>query len=257
MSLNEMFSLEGKTAIVVGGSKGIGKGMAEGLAQAGATVVLVSRKQADLDAAALDITAKTGSTAVGIAKDITSVEACYSLVDEVAERFGHIDILINCAGVNARSSVLEFTEEEWDKVQNVQLKYVFFMGQAVARHMAAKGIKGKIINTASISSVIGLRNMISYCAAKGGIVQLTKGMALELASYGIKVNCMAPGYTHTEMTEPLFSNPQKVEEMMSRIPQKRFGFPEDYAGIAVYLASDASDYVTGQLVVVDGGWLGA
>lgn len=255
MSLNEMFSLKGKTAIVIGGSKGIGKGMAEGLAAAGATVVICSRKQGDLDLAAADITEKTGSEVVGIATDITSVKACEDLVAEVDRRYGHIDILVNAAGVNARKSVLEFTEEDWDKVQNVQLKYVFFMGQAVAKHMVEKGIRGKIINTASISSVIGLKNMISYCAAKGGIVQMTKGMAVELAPYGICVNAMAPGYTSTEMTAPLFSNPERVAEMMTRIPQKRFGVPEDYAGIVVYLASPAADYITGQLVTVDGGWL--
>ncbi|MGN0734506.1 MAG: SDR family NAD(P)-dependent oxidoreductase [Anaerovoracaceae bacterium] len=255
MSLNEMFSLKGKTAIVIGGSKGIGKGMAEGLASAGATVVICSRNQKDLDAAANDIMQKTGGEAVGIATDITSVAACEGLVAKVADMFGHIDILINAAGVNARKSVLDFTEEDWDKVQNVQLKYVFFMCQAVARHMVANNIKGRIINTASISSVIGLKNMISYCAAKGGIVQMTKGMAVELAEYGINVNCMAPGYTSTEMTAPLFNDPVKRAEMMTRIPQKRFGLPEDYAAIAVYLASPGADYITGQLITVDGGWL--
>lgn len=255
MSLNEMFSLKGKTAIVIGGSKGIGKGMAEGLASAGANVVICSRNQKDLDAAAADIMQKTSGKAVGIATDITSVEACEVLVTKVADMFGHIDILINAAGVNARKSVLDFTEEDWDKVQNVQLKYVFFMCQAVARHMVANNIKGRIINTASISSVIGLKNMISYCAAKGGIVQMTKGLAVELAEYGINVNCMAPGYTSTEMTAPLFNDPVKRAEMMTRIPQKRFGVPEDYAAIAVYLASPGADYITGQLITVDGGWL--
>ena len=255
MSLNEMFSLKEKTAIVIGGSKGIGKGMAEGLASAGATVVICSRNQRDLDVAAEDIMRKTGGKAVGIATDITSVAACEDLVSKVVNMFGHIDILINAAGVNARKSVLDFTEEDWDKVQNVQLKYVFFMCQTVAKHMVANNIRGRIINTASISSVIGLKNMISYCAAKGGIVQMTKGMAVELAEYGINVNCMAPGYTSTEMTAPLFNDPVKRAEMMTRIPQKRFGLPEDYAAIAVYLASPGADYITGQLITVDGGWL--
>jgi len=251
----ELFSLKGKTAIVVGGSKGIGKGMALGLAQAGATVVLNSRNQAQLDTAAEEITKKTGAVSIGIAGNVTSLETVHSIVKQVANRFGHIDILVNAAGVNVRKSCLDFEEEDWDRVQNVQLKAVFFMCQAVARHMVENKIKGKLINTASISSVIALKNMVSYCAAKGGLVQMTKALALELAPYGICVNAMAPGYTSTEMTRPLFSDPVKVAEMMSRIPQKRFGEVEDYAGIAVYLASSASDYMTGQLVTVDGGWL--
>lgn len=255
MGLKEMFSLEGKNAIIIGGSKGIGKAMAEGLAAAGATVAICSRKQGDLDAASEEIINHTGSKAIGIATDITSVQACENLVKRVEDMLGHIDILVNAAGVNARKSVLDFTEEDWDKVQNVQLKYVFFMCQAVARHMVANNIKGRIINIASISSVIGLKNMISYCAAKGGIVQMTKGMAVELAEYGINVNCMAPGYTSTEMTAPLFNDPVKRGEMMARIPQKRFGLPEDYAAIGVYLSSPGADYITGQLITVDGGWL--
>ncbi len=257
MNLESLFSLKGKNAIVIGGSKGIGKGMAEGLAAAGATVILVSRKQDELDAAAADIKTSTGSEAVGIAMDISTVENCRALTDIVAEKYGHIDILVNCAGVNKRSSVLDFSEEEWDTVQNTQLKGVFFMGQAVARHMKEMGIRGKIINIGSVSSVVGLPNMISYCAAKGGIVQLTRGMAVELAPYGICVNAMIPGYTKTVMTKPIFDNPVRVAELMPRIPLKRFAETSDYAGIAVYLASSASDYVTGDAIPVDGGWIGS
>ena len=251
----DMFSLKGKNAVVIGGSKGIGKGMALGLARAGVTVILVSRNQSDLTAAAKEISEKTNAEAVGISADITSIEAINNLVGKVVGEYGHIDILINSAGVNVRKGCLDFNEEDWDSVQNVQLKYVFFMCQAVAKHMAEKGIKGKIINIASISSVIGLKNMIAYCTAKGGIVQMTKAFAVELAPYGICVNAMAPGYTSTEMTKAVFSDDKRVAEMLSRIPRDRFGIPEDYEGIAVYLASEGSDYLTGQLIVVDGGWL--
>lgn len=249
------FSLEGKNALVVGGSKGIGNGMAMGLARAGATVVLSSRTQADLDVAAREMTEATGAKTMGIAADISSLAGVNGLVAKAVEAVGHIDILINSAGVNVRKGCLEFTEEDWDLVQNVQLKYVFFMCQAVARHMTEKGIKGSIINVASISSVIGLWNMVAYCTAKGGITQMTKAMAVELAARGVRVNAMCPGYTATEMTKPLFNDPAKVEDMMRRIPAKRFGVPEDYAGIAAFLASDASDYLTGQMIILDGGWL--
>ena len=250
-----MFSLSGKNALVIGGSRGIGKGMALGLAKAGASVILVSRKQEDLDVASKEIYDISGSKTLGIATDISSLDGINSLVQKTILQVGHIDILINSAGVNVRKSCLEFTEDDWDSVQNVQLKYVFFMCQAVAKHMVGNGIHGKIINIASISSVIALNNMIAYCTAKGGIVQMTRSLALELAPYNICANAMAPGYTATEMTKPIFSDPVRVQEMMPRLPMKRFGEPEDYEGIAVYLASSCSNYLTGQLITIDGGWL--
>ena len=250
-----MFSLKGKNAIVIGGSKGIGKGMALGLAMAGANVILSSRNQYDLDNAAEEIKGKSGTTVIGISADITSIEGINKLVDEVVNQFETIDILVNAAGVNVRKACLDFLEEDWDMVIDVQLKYVFFMCQAVAKHMVKKGIKGKIINVASVSSTIALENMIAYCTAKGGIVQMTKALALELAPHGICANAMAPGYTATEMTKPLFNDPVKVAKMMARIPQKRFGVPEDYSGVTVFLASEEASYLTGQLITVDGGWI--
>lgn len=249
-------SLKGKTAIVVGGSKGLGFGMATGLAEAGANVVLVSRKQEQLDAAATEMIKLTSNeNIVGMAADITSLDNINALVKKVCDKFGQIDILFNGAGVNKRFPALEFTEEDWDTVQDTQLKYVFFMCQAVAKQMVEKGIKGKIINIASLTSQLGLPNMISYCAAKGAIVQITKAMANEWARYGINVNAIGPGYYETEMTAPLFQDKQRRAELFARIPQKRFGLPSDLAGAAVFLASEASDYVTGQVLYVDGGFL--
>jgi NAD(P)-dependent dehydrogenase (short-subunit alcohol dehydrogenase family) len=251
-----MFSLKNKTAIVVGGSKGLGKGMAEGLAEAGANVVLCSRRQADLDQAAKEITEATGNAnVIGISRDITSIDGINTLVNTVIDKYGQIDILINGAGVNVRKAALDFNEEDWDNVQDTQLKYVFFMCQSVAKHMKDKGIKGKIINIGSLTSELGLKNMISYCAAKGAIVQLTKALANELAEHGINVNAIGPGYYETEMTKPLFENPEYREGLLRRIPMDRFGFPEDLKGTAVFLASSASDYITGQIIYVDGGWL--
>ena len=250
------FSLKEKTAIVVGGSKGLGFGMATGLAQAGANVVLVSRNQGQLDDAAEKISQETGNeNVVGFATDITSVENINGLIAKVCDKFGQVDILFNGAGVNKRFSALEFTEADWDVVQDTQLKYVFFMCLAVAKQMVEKGIKGKIINIASLTSQLGLPNMISYCAAKGAIVQITKAMANEWAQYGINVNAIGPGYYETEMTAPLFADEKRRAELFARIPQKKFGLPSDLAGAAVFLASEASDYVTGQVLYVDGGFL--
>lgn len=249
-------SLKGKTAVVIGGSKGLGFGMATGLAQAGANVVLVSRNQGQLDEAAAKITGETlNDNVIGISADITAIENINALVEKVCDKFGQIDILFNGAGVNKRFTALEFTETDWDAVQDTQLKYVFFMCQAVARQMIEKGIKGKIINIASLTSQLGLPNMISYCAAKGAIVQITKAMANEWAQYGINVNAIGPGYYETEMTAPLFADEKRRAELFARIPQKRFGLPSDLAGAAVFLASEASDYVTGQVLYVDGGFL--
>jgi NAD(P)-dependent dehydrogenase (short-subunit alcohol dehydrogenase family) len=252
----EIFSLKGKTAIVVGGSRGLGKGIAAGLALAGASVALCSRKKADLDAAAAEITEKTmNGDVIGIPADITSREGIDGLVAQTVEAFGQIDVLVNGAGVNVRKPALEFTEEDWDRVQDTQLKYVFFMSQAAARHMKERGRGGKIINIASLSSQIGLPNMVSYCCAKGGVAQMTKALANELAAYGVNVNAIGPGYYETEMTKPLFEDKAYLAKLLSRIPMNRTGFPEDLMGAAVFLASRASDYVTGQVVYVDGGWL--
>ena len=250
------FSITGKTAIVEGGSNGLGFGMATGLAEAGANVVLVSRNQNQLDAAAAKITEATSNeNVVGFSADITSMDNINGLIDKVCGKLGQLDILFNGAGVNKRVAAIDFTEEDWDIVQNTQLKYVFFMCQAVARQMIEKGIKGKIINIASLTSQLGLPNMISYCAAKGAVVQITKAMENEWAQYGINVNAIGPGYYETEMTAPLFADEKRRAELFARIPQKRFGLPSDLAGTAVFLASEASDYITGQVVYVDGGFL--
>ena len=251
----QIFSLKGKTALIVGGSRGLGKGMATGLAAAGAEVILVSRSQADCDAAAADITAKTGSKAIGIGMDIKSVAGVNAVVDKAIAEFGKIDILMNAAGINIRMPSLEYTEEAWDDVLDTQLKYVFFMCQAVAKTMIAKGIKGRIINIASLSSVIGLPNIVPYCGAKGAIVQITKALAQEWAPHGINVNAIGPGYYETTMTKAVFEDKARTAELLNRIPLNRFGFPEDLEGAAVFLASAASEYVTGQTVYVDGGFL--
>lgn len=253
--MNNLFDLSGKVAIVVGGGTGLGRGMASGLAGAGATVIIASRRLEVLRQAAQEMEAETGGKVVPMQLDVSSVPAIQAFVAQVGERFGRIDILINSAGINVRKSALEFEESDWDKVLDTQLKYVFFMDQAVGRYMVEHNIKGRIINVGSLSSAIGLKNMIAYCAAKGAIVQLTKALANEWAQYGICVNAIGPGYYMTEMTSPLLKDPAVVQKYEEKIPMGRLGLPEDLASTAVFLASEHSGYVTGQIVYVDGGWL--
>lgn len=253
--MKNLFDLNGKVAIVVGGGTGLGRGMACGLADAGATVVIASRRMEVLQQAAQEMATETGGKVVPMQLDVTSVEAVQAFVASVGEQFGRIDILINSAGVNIRKSALEFEESDWDKVLDTQLKYVFFMDQAAGRYMVEHKIAGRIINVGSLSSAIGLKNMVAYCSAKGAIVQLTKALANEWAQYGICVNAIGPGYYKTEMTEPLLKNPEVVKKYEEKIPMARLGVPQDLATAAVFLAGEHSSYVTGQIIYVDGGWL--
>ena len=252
--MKNLFDLTGKVAIVVGGSRGLGRGMATGLLDAGATVVICSRNEEAVRKAALEMSEETGSICEGIALDVTSVEAIQAFIAKVDEKFGRIDILINSAGINVRKDALDFEEEDWDKVTDTQLKYVFFMDKYVGKYMVDHNIKGRIINVGSISSMVGLKNIVAYVTSKGGILQMTKALANEWAQYGITVNAIGPGYCYTEMTRPLLSKPGVTEKYEERIPMGRLGEPEDMATTAVYLASDASGYVTGQMIYVDGGW---
>jgi NAD(P)-dependent dehydrogenase (short-subunit alcohol dehydrogenase family) len=251
----ELFSLQDKVAVVVGGSKGLGRGIATGLALAGATVVLGSRHQRELDQTAAEIRKETRAAVYGVAVDMTSLAGIEDFVRQVIAKAGHIDILVNSAGINIRKSALDFTEQDWDTVQDVQLKYVFFMNQAVARHMIQAKIPGRLINMASLTSVLGLKGMVAYGAAKAGIVQMTKALANEWAEYGLRVNAIGPGYYKTEMTQALFADEKAVKAMLANIPLRRLGLPEDLIGTAILLASDAAAYITGQVFYVDGGWL--
>ncbi len=256
MSVMDMFSLKGKNALVIGGSKGLGEGIARGLVEAGAVAVVSSRSQADCDKAAAGITETTGGQCYGISADISTKEGVDALVNKVIEKLGHIDILVNSAGVNIRKPAVEYTVEDWDKVQDVQLKGVFLACQAVGKHMIEKGIKGKIINISSINArVVARPNIVSYVAAKGAVMQMTKALAVEWAQYGITVNAVAPGFFETAMTKVLFEDPATREEMFRHIPVKRFGNADtDLAGMVVYFASEASNYTTGQIIYIDGGY---
>lgn len=252
----KFFSLENKVALVIGGTRGIGEGIATGLSEAGADVIVVSRHQDSCDEAARRIEDYTKHRTSGMVADVSNADSINNLVAHVWEQLGHIDILVNSAGVNIRKDTVDFSEDDWDHVQNVQLKGTFLMCQAVGKRMINNKILGKIINISSIDSiVVSQSNIIAYMAAKGAITQITKSLAVEWAEHGICVNAIAPGYFETIMTKSLFEKKEIREQLLSNIPQKRFGGPyKDLAGLAVYLASDSSNYTTGQTICVDGGY---
>lgn len=243
--LQTQFGLSGKTALITGASRGLGRAAAQALSSAGASVVLVGR-----DTKALEETRSTISgEATIIEADVTST----SDRERVFASMGPVDILVNNAGIIRRNPVLDYTREDWDAVISADLTAVFEWSQAAARRMKENG-GGKIINIASILSFFGGINVVAYAAAKGGVAQLTKEMANELAKYNIAVNAIAPGYFNTDATEQLRKNSERMNALLSRIPMGRFGNPEELAGAFVFLASKASDYVTGHILTVDGGF---
>ncbi len=249
----DLFDLSGRVAVVTGGGTGLGKGMATGLAQAGALVVVASRRQDVVDRAAAEIRA-AGGKAEGAVLDVTQLAELPVFFEAVAKRHGRLDILVNNAGTNRRNPCLEYTEQDWDTVMTLNLKSVFFCCQAAARIMKERG-GGKIINTASLASTIASHNQSAYAPSKGGILLLTKHLAFELAPYHINVNAIGPGWFRTPLNDDLFSNAAWARGAQSLIPWGRTGTPDDLAGAAVFLASRASEYVTGQVIYVDGGML--
>jgi 2-deoxy-D-gluconate 3-dehydrogenase len=249
----DKFSLQGKVAVVIGASRGLGQGMAGAMAEAGADLVPVARTLSSLEKMADEVT-KMGRKCLPLKVDVSNMSEIQSLMDRVAETFGKIDILVNSQGTQVRKPAMEMTEEDWDGLMAVNLKSVYFSCQAAARHMIKQG-KGKIINVASLTSVLGLANITIYGASKGGVASLTKGLAIEWARHHINVNAVLPGYFITELTADLFKNEERAKWVLDRIPLGRTGNPEDLATAALFLASEASDYITGQIIPVDGGWL--
>jgi len=246
------FDLAGKTAIVTGANTGIGQGIAVALARAGAHVAGVGRSSMTETQARVR---EDGGTFHAIAADLASIEPVQRIVDEAVAWTGQTDILVNNAGIIRRADPLEFTEKDWDDVLNVNLKSYFFLAQAFARHLVARGSGGKIINIASILSFQGGIRIPSYTASKGGVAGITRLLANEWAAKGINVNAIAPGYCVTNNTKALREDPDRNAAILARIPAGRWGTPEDMGGAAVFLASRASDYCHGTILVVDGGWL--
>jgi 2-deoxy-D-gluconate 3-dehydrogenase len=249
----DAFKLDGKVAVVTGSERGLGRGMAVALAQAGADIVGVTYV-ADAPETAAAVQA-AGRKYLHVQANLLSIEPVKSIVDTALKAFGHIDILVNNAGIIIRNDSVDFTEKEWDDVMNVNLKSAFFMCQAVARQFIAQGTGGKIVNVASMLSFQGGVRVPSYTASKSGIKGITMLMANEWAKHGICVNAVAPGYMATDNTTQLRADEKRSAEILGRIPAGRWGTPEDLGGAVVFLASSASDYVNGYTIAIDGGWL--
>lgn len=252
MSSLDLFSLEGKVAVVTGGGTGLGRGMALALAGAGADIALVGLKTGLADAAA-EIRA-LGRRALEVEADLSNVELADGIMQQVLSELGGLDILINCAGTIRRAPALEVTPADWDFVININQRAVFFLSQAAGKIMAARG-GGKIINIASMLSFQGGILVPSYTASKHAVAGITKALANEWASKQICVNAIAPGYMATDNTAPLRADPVRSASILERIPAGRWGAPDDLQGAAIFLASAASNYVNGHVLCVDGGWM--
>jgi NAD(P)-dependent dehydrogenase (short-subunit alcohol dehydrogenase family) len=239
---------------VTGASRGIGAAVARALAEAGAHVAVSGRDEAALATTAEDVRG-WGTHVEELVADVTDVAACRSLVKATVARFGRLDLVVHAAGGTLRGPALDLTEQDWDAIQTLNLKSSFFLAQAAAKVMVEQEGGGSIVMVGSLNGVVGNAWAASYAASKGGIVQLTKSLALEWAGQGIRVNAIGPGMIATEMTEPLTRDPDRYSALLAHIPMGRFGQPDELGGAAVYLASDASRYMTGQVVYVDGGYL--
>lgn len=250
--ISSLFDLSGRTAVVTGAGRGIGKEIALLLAKAGANVALIARSLKELEQVADEIES-IGSKALPLSFDLTRTAGIPEVFDNVQAHFGRLDILVNNAGINIPKPALEVTEEDWDKVMDINLKSVFFCCQAAAKHMISGG-RGKIVNISSQMAHVGYFNRSVYCASKGGLLQLTRALAIEWAAHPIHVNCIAPTFIETSLTRPMFQDERFYAEVLSRIPLGRIADPDDLYGAVLYLCSDASNMVTGQSLIVDGGW---
>ncbi len=255
MTIMEKLSLKGRSGIVTGGGTGIGKGMAKALVQAGAALLIVGRRKDVLEKTAQELS-PFGGPVIPLVADVSKMEDIPKVVERAMKEFGKIDFLFNNAGAIRRTPCEDYREADWDLVMQINLKGPFFLAQAVARTMIAGRRPGSIVNTASLLAFQGGKTVPAYAASKGGINLATKTMANDWAKYGIRVNAIAPGWFQTELTDPLQKNPERNLEILRRIPMGRWGDPDELGGVAVFLASDASSYLTGQAIIVDGGWMG-
>ena len=251
----DKFKLKGNVALVTGASRGLGRGMSLALAEAGADVALVARTKSSLEETAAMIE-KVGSKSLVLQSDLSQSNEAERVVSDTVRLLGQIDILLNAAGTQVRKPIFEMTEQDYDYLMTVNLKALYFLSQSAAKEMV-KRRKGKIINITSLCSFIGLSNISIYGASKGGVASVTRHFAVELAKHNIQVNGIGPGYFMTELTAGLFNDPERSKWVLGKIPIGRTGEAEDLKGTVVFLASAASDYITGQILNVDGGWLAA
>ncbi|MEO8807473.1 MAG: glucose 1-dehydrogenase [Burkholderiaceae bacterium] len=250
-SILQKFDLKGRTALITGSGSGIGYALAMGLAGAGAAIVLNGRNTGKLDQAAQHMRA-AGATVFTAPFDVTNGQAVATAVARIEAEVGPIDILVNNAGMQRRVPLEQFEEAQWRELMKTNVDSVFLVGQAVARHMIERK-RGKIINICSVQSEMARPSTAPYAASKGAVKMLTKGMAIDWAQYGIQVNGLGPGYFKTELTEALVANPEFNSWLVNRTPSRRWGEVEDLVGAAVFLASDASNFVNGHILYVDGG----
>lgn len=250
----QRFDLTGRVALVTGGGRGLGRGIALALAEAGADVVVASRSETELDETVQQLEAHRGKP-LAVPADLADPDAAADLVATATDERGAVDVLVHAAGHQVRKPALDFSAAEWDRVQAVHLRAAFSLTQAVGAQMVERRTGGSIILVSSLTANIGISSTSAYAAAKSGVEGLMRTLAVEWAAHGIRVNAITPGFFHTELTDAMFSDPQRREWMLGRIPLGRPGSPDDLAGAAIFLATDASAYVTGQAIAVDGGWL--
>jgi NAD(P)-dependent dehydrogenase (short-subunit alcohol dehydrogenase family) len=248
----EIFQLTGKVAMVTGSTRGLGEVAALALAKAGADVAVCGRNIEDLNRVSSAITA-LGRKSAGYHLDVTSRESIHSGVEQILKQFGKVDILVNNAGVNHRQPVIEYPEEMWDLVIGTNLKGYFLVTQAVVPQMLQRSY-GKVINLSSIMGAVGLPNQVAYASSKGGVNQMTKVMALEWAKNGVTVNAVGPTYFATELNTQIQNDPERFNFINERTPMGRWGDPDELEGVIIFLASPASDFITGQIIYIDGGW---
>ena len=253
MNILDRFRLDGKVAVVTGGTKGLGKAMAEGLAAAGAQIAVISRHGDEAGAVAAELSAAKGQACRGYACDVTQPDQVDALIPQILKDFGQIDILINNAGINLRGAIDELSVDEFLRVQALNVTGPWLMCRAVAPHMKERR-SGRVINMGSTLSIIALADRTPYATSKGAVLQMTRALALEWAPYNITVNAMLPGPFATEMNLPLKQDPDTYAAFVAKIPLGRWGELEEIQGLAVFLASDASSFVTGAGIAIDGGW---
>ena len=253
VNVMDLFRLDDKVAVVTGGSKGLGKSMALGLAQAGAKTVICSRNQGDCDGVAEEISAETGQESLGLAADVTQEDQVTGLFEKVQDRFGGVDVLVNSAGINLRHPIEDFPVTEFKQVMEINTTGTWLCCRAAASIMKAQK-RGSVINVGSTLSWVALAERSAYASSKGAILGMTRVLALEWAPFGVRCNTLCPGPFLTEINVPLLKEPEKVAHLLEQTAFNRWGELPEIRGVAVFLASDASSYVTGASLLVDGGW---